>query len=148
MDNSIRQVFYCGYLYFTAIKDCAKHRFRIYRLIFHMCVCVCSGITILQQITSNTFHFTLKDSVFVFLSPVSTRTMIDQVKVLCPLGIVHQFDYRSTFYSQVAKSLPPRESETSGKPICILAGKIRGGIFSSESLEIIHVCKVAHVLKF
>lgn len=46
MDNSIRQVFYCGYLYFTAIKDCAKHRSRIYKLIFHMCVC--RGITILQ----------------------------------------------------------------------------------------------------
>lgn len=44
--------------------------------------------------------------------------------MFCPLGIVHQFDYCSAVYSQVAKSLPSSESETSGKLICTLAGKI------------------------
>lgn len=70
--------------------------------------------------------------------------------MLCPLGIVYQFDYRSTFYSQVAKSLPPCELETSGKLICIFAGKIlqRTYIFMNFLKSYIHACKVAQGVKF
>lgn len=109
------------------MKDCAKHRFRIYKLIFHMCVlCVCSGVTILQQNTSNTFYITIKDSVFVFvISGLNTNN--EQVKCTLFVENIHQFDYhRSTSYSQVAKLFPPSESKISGKLIRVLAGKILG----------------------